>query len=337
MTASQRRVSNIQRPDRRGRVGPERVRTRRMALLEVDQDLVAALTTEERRLLAGIWLPVLDLPTEPLDITTLFERHDAFGMVVLGGLLMHSLQIGAQPGLRLLGAGDVVTAREAPPSELVVGAAWRANSGTSAVMLGRDFLRAVSHAPGLLVSFGARVAEQMERLTTQLMISQLPRVEDRLLAMLWLLAESFGHVTPTGTAVPLVLTHEVLGGLVGARRPTVSLALRSLADAEAVRHQDQGWLLLKRPDQPESAVPDMHVVEQARPTWPTATATPSSPSAVLGELTRTVERLRAQHVRTVQLVQDRLRDARETAERSAQLRQKLRRERELSRPSTPSS
>jgi CRP/FNR family transcriptional regulator, cyclic AMP receptor protein len=312
------------------------MQSRRVALLEIDPDLVASLTLEERRLLAGIWLPVLELPTEAFDITSLFERHETFGMIVLDGLLMHYLQIGAQPGLRILGSGDVVTARDAPASELVVGAAWRAGSGTSVAMLSSAFFRGVSHAPGLLVSLGARVAEQTERLTTQLMISQLPRVEDRLLAMLWLLAESFGHVTPAGTAVPLILTHEVLGGLVGARRPTVSLALRALADAGAVRHQDRGWLLLKRPEQPESAAPDMHVVEQARPTWPTAASAPASGFDVLGELASTVDRLRVQHLRTVQLVRDRLQDARETAERSAELREKLRRQRELSHRS-PSS
>ena len=313
------------------------MRPRRIPLLEVDPDLVASITTEERRMLAGIWVPAVNLPAEPFDITSLFERHDAFGMIVLDGLLMHYLQIGAQPGLRLLSTGDVVPAWDAPTSELIVGAAWRASSNTSVAMLGREFVLGVAHAPRLLISLGARMAEQTERLTTQLMISQLPRVEDRLLAMLWLLAESFGHVTPAGIAVPLILTHEVLGGLVGARRPTVSLALRALADAGALRHQDRGWLLLKRPDQPEAAAPDMHVVKRARPMWPTAAATPPSGSAVLDELVHTVDRLRAQHVRTVQLVRDRLQDAKDTAERSAELRHKLRRERELSRRWTPSS
>ncbi|MGZ4251050.1 MAG: helix-turn-helix domain-containing protein [Solirubrobacteraceae bacterium] len=242
------------------------MRSRRIPLLEADPDLVASITTEERRLLAAIWLPVVNLPAEAFDMTSLFERHEAFGMIVLDGLLMHHMQIGAQPGLRILSTGDVVPARDAPTSELIVGAVWRARSNTSVAMLGREFVLGVAHAPTLLVSLGAQMAEQTERLTIQLMISQLPRVEDRLLAMLWLLAESFGHVTPAGIAMPLILTHEVLGGLVGARRPTVSLALRSLADAGALRHEDRGWLLLKRPDRPGSAAPDMHVVKRGRPT-----------------------------------------------------------------------
>jgi hypothetical protein len=125
------------------------MQSRRVALLEIDPDLVAPLTLEERRLLAGIWLPALELPTEAFDITSLFEHHETFGMIVLDGLLMHYLQIGAQPGLRILGAGDVVTARDAPASELVVGAAWRAAAGTSVAMLSRAFFRGVSHRFGV--------------------------------------------------------------------------------------------------------------------------------------------------------------------------------------------
>ena len=34
--------------------------------------------------------------------------------------------------------------------------------------------------------------------------------------MMWLLAESWGQVTSAGTTLPLTLTHDTLGGLVGA-------------------------------------------------------------------------------------------------------------------------
>lgn len=46
--------------------------------------------------------------------------------------------------------------------------------------------------------------------------------------MLWHLADRWGRVTPDGVIVPLKLTHEALGRLVGAQRPTVTLALGEL-------------------------------------------------------------------------------------------------------------
>jgi hypothetical protein len=43
-------------------------------------------------------------------------------------------------------------------------------------------------------------------------ITQLPRVDRRVLALLWQLAERWGRVTPSGVEVRLELTHETLGG-----------------------------------------------------------------------------------------------------------------------------
>jgi hypothetical protein len=51
-------------------------------------------------------------------------------------------------------------------------------------------------------------------------------------------------VTPEGVVVPVALTHEMLGRLSGARRPTVSLALTELSATGAVqRLPEGGWLL----------------------------------------------------------------------------------------------
>lgn len=46
--------------------------------------------------------------------------------------------------------------------------------------------------------------------------AHLPRVEDRLLLTLWMLAERCGRVTPEGIVLPLALSHEALGRLAAA-------------------------------------------------------------------------------------------------------------------------
>ena len=59
-----------------------------------------------------------------------------------------------------------------------------------------------------------------------------------------MLAERWGHITPSGVALPLSLTHEALGRLIGARRPTVSLAVKALATAGRVTRDAEGsWHL----------------------------------------------------------------------------------------------
>ena len=63
---------------------------------------------------------------------------------------------------------------------------------------------------------------------------RLTRVERRLKALFWHLAERWGRVSGDGVIVPLALTHRILGQLVGARRPTVSTALSELAERAGV-------------------------------------------------------------------------------------------------------
>ena len=132
--------------------------------------------------------------------------------------------------MRILGPGDVVSAGTVPASMLLVDSGCRAVSTTQLAMLGKDVLVGGHRWPRLVAGLHSRTAEQIERVAVQLAICQLPRVEDRLLALFWLLAEQWGRVTPGGTVLPLALTHETLGALVGARRPTVTLALGDLSD-----------------------------------------------------------------------------------------------------------
>lgn len=88
--------------------------------------------------------------------------------------------------------------------------------------------------------------------------------------MLWLLSESWGQVTPSGVRLPLALTHETLGALVGARRPSVTLAVSKLAQDGAIVHQDTGWLLLEppaRPADPAARILPPAVADVTAGTW----------------------------------------------------------------------
>jgi hypothetical protein len=73
-------------------------------------------------------------------------------------------------------------------------------------------------------------------------------VELRLLMLLWHLADRWGRVRPDGVSVPLRLTHETIGRLIAARRPSVSSAMKALERRELVRRdRGDGWLLTAEP------------------------------------------------------------------------------------------
>jgi hypothetical protein len=82
-------------------------------------------------------------------------------------------------------------------------------------------------------------------------------VDDRLLALLWCLAERWGRVVPGGVAVNLRLPHRTLAGMVGARRPSVTTALGQLiARGPIERRPDGGWILLGAPPEERRDEPD---------------------------------------------------------------------------------
>jgi hypothetical protein len=74
--------------------------------------------------------------------------------------------------------------------------------------------------------------------------AHLPRAEDRVLVTLRLLADRFGRVTAEGIVIPLSLSHDALGRLTAARRPTITLALRALRTADDIRQHSDGTLIL---------------------------------------------------------------------------------------------
>ncbi len=83
--------------------------TAAVRLLEVEPELAEFLNSEEIAEARQIVLPTLEIPKGPIDIAALFDRGDSFGAVVLRGMLVQQMRVGDQVGLRLLGAGDVLS------------------------------------------------------------------------------------------------------------------------------------------------------------------------------------------------------------------------------------
>ena len=308
----------------------------RVPLLDVGLELTQHLTPDERAELAGIDLPVVLTEPGPLGLDSLLKRHQAFSAIVLDGIVMNSLRIGEQTGIQLLGPGDVLV----PPGAL--SPSWLANSDlvcateVRLVLFANDLFAGVNRCPGIVQALYGCIGDQLQRLTAQLVICQIPRVDERVLAMLWLLAESWGVVTPSGVRLPIALTHETLGALVGARRPTITLALRKLVQEDAIVHQDSGWLLLEPPPSPtEPAEP--RILPPALSTgvagrWAQAVAQAEDPGVNFAELRDTVRRLREQHQSDRQRTHERLMEMQRARARLMAMRQRLEEDASKRRP-----
>lgn len=221
---------------------------RSVKLLEHDPDLGDRLPSERRDearrhvVAQTIALSRGELTAAALDRS----RRSLHGLLLLDGLVSRGAWLRETTTVELFGAGDLLEpATDTVDGRLVpVGVSWTVLEPARAAVIDDAFVHATRRWPELLVALFDRVVAQSTRLATHCAIAQLPRIEDRVETLLWFLAERWGRIGAHGVVLPLRLTHEVLGQMLGARRPTVSLALRALEEAGTVhRRADGAWLL----------------------------------------------------------------------------------------------
>jgi DNA-binding transcriptional ArsR family regulator len=217
-------------------------------LLDLDPDLAVGMSpdvAEQAR--RHVVVPALELPPGPFEMTSVTARGlHAFGVLVASGLLVRDVILRQTVASELLGPGDIAPP-DGEPALVPLDVRWSVAEHAEIAILDDRLLPALRAWPELGRALLARSAQRSPRVEAQRAISQLPRVEDRLVALFGMLAERFARMTPCGLVVSVSLTHAMLGRLVGARRPTVSLALKTLAeDGSVMRREDGSWLLSQR-------------------------------------------------------------------------------------------
>ncbi|MGI8778921.1 MAG: helix-turn-helix domain-containing protein, partial [Solirubrobacteraceae bacterium] len=153
------------------------------------------------------------------------------GLLLLEGMIARELLMSNNVSTELLGQGDLVRPWQIHgPSRLVRSEVrWTVLKRARFAVLGSRFAMELARYPEVNAMLIDRVTERSHRLALTQAISQLNGVDQRVLTLLWHLAERWGRITTDGVVVPLALPHRVIAQVVGARRPTVSTALAHLA------------------------------------------------------------------------------------------------------------
>ena len=222
------------------------------ALLDLDPDLGQLLEGDRvgaARQELRVAVHTLDAGPWELDRLSGTNAHH-IGLLILDGVLAREVLVSDTVSTELLGPGDVVRPwRMEDISPLLRHTIrWNVLTRSRVGLLDRRFAAQLVGFPEINIAIIDRVNERALRLAVTQAISQLNRVDRRLLALFWHLAERWGRMTPDGVALPMTLSHRMLGQLIGARRPTVSTALGELAkEDEIVRRDDGTWLLTGAP------------------------------------------------------------------------------------------
>ena len=224
---------------------------RRRPLLELDADLGAFVPTDRRR---AAWrelsVEVHRLRPGPWAVGEARGGAPQLGVLLLSGVIAREVIVSDTVSTELLGPGDVVRPWTIGAQHVLLQRAvrWNALTESHVAVLDRRFGEALAGWPEVNAVLIDRIDERAQRLAVTQAICQLNRVDRRLLSLFWHLAERWGQMTTEGVAIPLTLSHRMLGQLVGARRPTVSVALAELAvRGELQRRDDAAWLLTGEP------------------------------------------------------------------------------------------
>jgi hypothetical protein len=233
------------------------IRAERAPLLVLDRDLADAVTPErqataENALVASTYrLAVGEMGLGELELASASD----IGVLIVDGIIAREVLLGGTASTELLGAGDLIrpSAVDEPFGLLVSEVRWSVLSEARVALLDKRLGVELCRYPELYAALIDRVSQRSSRQAVTEAISKLTRVDRRLMALFWHIAERWGRVTPAGTVVRLRLSHRVLGQLVGARRPTVSAALAALAETgELVRTHDGSWLICAASDRMHS-------------------------------------------------------------------------------------
>ncbi len=214
-----------------------------LVLLRCDADLRAALNPADVRLAERAtlargfavedesWLPPADAPEPGLAI-------------LIDGTIIQEVSLGDRSSAQLLGPGAILHDLS-DHSSLAGQMTWTSVGPSTVAVLDERFTTAARYWPALWTVIHRRLVDQLKTAARWNAVTSMPRAEDRVLAVFWLIADRWGIRCPDGISIRMALTHDLIGRMAAARRPTTSLALATLA-AEGLltcRSGRRDWLL----------------------------------------------------------------------------------------------
>ena len=239
---------------------PSRIRhSLNQCLLDLDVELAEALDATIRPA-ARATVTTVVLETNAGDIPLpewLAAARSGPGVLVLEGVVAVGTRVYDRTAAELIGSGDLIQPQRGEDEELLAcQVEWKALVPSRFALLDTIFAQRAARWPQLTGALLRRAGRRTRRLNLQRAIAAQPRLDVRLGLLLWHLAARWGKVEPGGIRLPVPLTHQLLGRLIGAERPSVSHALARLAEAGLVTGQGHEWHIHGRLDQQLPAMLD---------------------------------------------------------------------------------
>ena len=217
-------------------------------LLEAQPDLGESLDAEQAaaatarvvartvQLRAGGWTPS----------SIRCDRRDQLALLVIEGILCRTVTLAGRTVVELLGDEDLIRPWDShlEPTSVLAEDTWTALRPTRLAVLDAGFAARIGPWPAIAASLLSRAVGRSRWLVRHLAILDQPRLDVRLVLLFWELADRWGTVAPDGVSVPLPLTHQMIGRIIRAQRPSVTAALKELREHGFLRREGDGtWVI----------------------------------------------------------------------------------------------
>ena len=173
-------------------------------------------------------------------------HRDHFAFLVVDGILSRTVSLAGRTVVELLGDEDLLRPWGDPveltsvPAEVT----WTVLRPTRLAVIDEGFAARIGPWPAISAALLDRTVASSRWLVRHLAILDQPRLDVRLVLLFWELADRWGKVAPDGVSVPLPLTHQMLGRIVRAQRPSVTAALTDLRERGFLSREAEGtWVI----------------------------------------------------------------------------------------------
>ncbi|HJZ60677.1 MAG TPA: Crp/Fnr family transcriptional regulator [Miltoncostaeaceae bacterium] len=248
---SRRPIPTLVREDERSRAidtaAAGRAQGRYCYLLDLDAGLADRLSMRMRMVARPVATAVVvEAPPGPVAPGALLGTSaSGLGALVVKGVLALDVQVGDRTATELIGEGALLCPADGAedPALLAHEARVRALEPSRLALIDDAFLERVRPWPEIMLELARRAVRRTMELNVQRAATCHPRADVRIALLLWHLADPWGKVGTDGILLPLPLTHQLIGQMVGAERPTVSHALARLSAAGLVTRCKSGLVL----------------------------------------------------------------------------------------------
>lgn len=173
------------------------------------------------------------------------EDSCKLGALILEGFLSLETGYRGKGSLEILGPGDLLRPWDEDLFRMpAITNDWRVLTPTTIALLDDELAERIAAWPALTSEILARAGCRARWLVARLAISQQIHIRDRILYLFSRLASRWGGPCASGTIVPVPVTHEQIAKLIGAQRPSVTLAIGELAgEGLLTRFDDRTWCM----------------------------------------------------------------------------------------------